>query len=333
MLSVMSINKDWCTWRRTDGMSREKWLELRKSGIGGSDAGAIMGLNRYSSPLTVYFSKKGDVPQVENAKIHWGHVSENAIRRETARRYGLKARKMPYMFRSIKNPFMIADLDGLVMAETETDIEGVKVQGVGGLEIKTTTHFNGEFTGDEIPDSYYAQVQHYMAVTGLSWFILAVMIDKVGGRVYVVPRNEGFIEQLIERERVFWNEFVMTDTPPAPTGIEREMEIIGTLPTAESVEIDASYSDLLDERAAIEAQIKELEKKSAALKESVLLAIAQASGNESAEKTTAVCNEWRISYNTQTRKSADVKALEKDGLTNYIKTSSSRVARFTRIKA
>ena len=37
----------------TKGMSREEWLKLRKTGIGGSDAGAICGLNPYSSPMKV----------------------------------------------------------------------------------------------------------------------------------------------------------------------------------------------------------------------------------------------------------------------------------------
>ena len=41
----------------TRNISREKWLELRRNGIGGSEASAIMGLNPYSSPLHVYMDK------------------------------------------------------------------------------------------------------------------------------------------------------------------------------------------------------------------------------------------------------------------------------------
>ena len=32
-------------------VTRDDWLRLRKSGLGGSDAGAVCGLNPYSSPL------------------------------------------------------------------------------------------------------------------------------------------------------------------------------------------------------------------------------------------------------------------------------------------
>ena len=36
---------------KTLDMPREQWLELRRRGIGGSDAAAIVGLDRYRSPL------------------------------------------------------------------------------------------------------------------------------------------------------------------------------------------------------------------------------------------------------------------------------------------
>lgn len=42
---------------KTKDMDRKEWLMLRKNGIGGSDAGAVCGLNPYMSPLEVYVSK------------------------------------------------------------------------------------------------------------------------------------------------------------------------------------------------------------------------------------------------------------------------------------
>ena len=37
--------------------SQEDWEELRTKGVGGSDAGAILGLNKYTTPLDIYKSK------------------------------------------------------------------------------------------------------------------------------------------------------------------------------------------------------------------------------------------------------------------------------------
>lgn len=56
---------------------------------------------------------------------------------------------------------------------------------------------------DEIPDSYYVQCQHYMAVTGCVKWYIAVLI---GGNKFVwkeIPRNDGDIAALIEAEKEF----------------------------------------------------------------------------------------------------------------------------------
>ena len=50
----------------TKNMSHEEWLDLRKTGIGGSDAGAVCGLNPYVSSIGVYLNKIGKAPEVED---------------------------------------------------------------------------------------------------------------------------------------------------------------------------------------------------------------------------------------------------------------------------
>lgn len=37
----------------TANMSREEWLEERKKSIGGSDAAAIIGMNKFASPYSL----------------------------------------------------------------------------------------------------------------------------------------------------------------------------------------------------------------------------------------------------------------------------------------
>ena len=45
---------------KISGLAEMEWLKVRKSGIGGSDVGAILGLNKYSSPMKVYKEKTTD---------------------------------------------------------------------------------------------------------------------------------------------------------------------------------------------------------------------------------------------------------------------------------
>ncbi|MFR4400922.1 MAG: YqaJ viral recombinase family protein, partial [Peptococcus niger] len=58
---------------KTLDMSQEEWLEQRKKGIGGSDAGAICGLNPWKSAVEVYLDKLGELPPVEdNERMRMG---------------------------------------------------------------------------------------------------------------------------------------------------------------------------------------------------------------------------------------------------------------------
>ena len=46
---------------RVPDISHEEWLDLRRTGIGGSDAATIVGLNPYSSRYSLYLDKIGEV--------------------------------------------------------------------------------------------------------------------------------------------------------------------------------------------------------------------------------------------------------------------------------
>ena len=49
----------------TKDMTKEDWLSMRRNGIGGSDAGAVAGMNPYSSAFSVYYDKIGAAPEKE----------------------------------------------------------------------------------------------------------------------------------------------------------------------------------------------------------------------------------------------------------------------------
>lgn len=317
----------------TSAMSRSEWLKLRASGIGGSDAGAIMGLNKYATPLSVYFAKKDLAVQEGSKAAEWGNILEDPIRQKAREELGIQIETVPGMFTNKEHDFMNANFDGLVFVEGEKEIAGSVVSGLGGHEIKTSRTGDG-FTTDEIPDSYYVQVQHYMAVTGLTFFVLTVFIfDQYTGRHYVIPRNEEFIERLIEAESTFWNDFVLANVMPAPTGNENELDLVKALPMAEEITLSEDTEQMLEEKAAIDGQIKDLQEKSDILKEQVLIKMTEASGGENAPKTIAVCGLWKISLNTQVSKRVDTNALKKAGVYDeYAKESISRVLRITKAK-
>ena len=44
---------------------REKWLELRKNGIGGSDAGVVVGVNPWKNRFQLWMEKTGQAGEQE----------------------------------------------------------------------------------------------------------------------------------------------------------------------------------------------------------------------------------------------------------------------------
>ena len=314
----------------------EKWLKLRTTGIGGSDVGAIIGLNKYASPLTVYLSKKNVEGFKGNAATEWGHILEDPIRKKAAEELGVEIISVPGMYTSLEVPFMNANLDGLCHAENQVTIGGESVEGLGGYEIKTSSRGEG-FSEDEIPDSYYCQVQHYMAVTGLSWFILtAFFMNTKRAKHYVIRRNDDFIySRMIPAEKDFWENYVMANNPPEPLGLDSENEYTANLNIADTVELDTETEDLIAQRMEVQQQIKDLEQKESALKDSILIKLSALSHSESttAEKVSGAGERFRLTYNLQKKTMVDTDALKKSGLfDSYKKESVSRILRISEKK-
>lgn len=186
----------------------EKWLATRNGGIGGSDASVIVGLNPYKSPYQLWLEKTGqaEAPDLSgNQRIYWGVKNEPNVADWFMETTGKKVRKLGTL-RSRAHPFMLANVDRVVMGEE------------AGLEIKTAGVSQAKkWKGDEIPDAYYCQCLHYLAVTGAARWYIAVLIGGNDPIFKTVERNEDDIKALIEAEADFWH-LVETNTPPPVDG-------------------------------------------------------------------------------------------------------------------
>ncbi|WP_145912215.1 YqaJ viral recombinase family protein, partial [Alloalcanivorax xenomutans] len=85
----------------TKRLSRADWLEVRKQGLGGSDAASAIGLNPYQSPLALWMIKTGredalpTAPQDDLASpLYWGTVLEPIVADAYARHTGRKVRRV-----------------------------------------------------------------------------------------------------------------------------------------------------------------------------------------------------------------------------------------------
>lgn len=187
---------------------RNAWLKMRRMGIGGSDAGTIVGDNPWKSPYALWLEKTGQiVPEDISDKepVYWGTALEDIVAKEFTKRTGKRVRRCGTM-QNTKHSWMLANVDRLIIGEN------------AGLECKTTNAFNyKEWQDDGLPNSYYWQCQHYMLCTGLPMWYIAVLI---GGQHYAfkpVPRNDEDIDYLYRKEQDFWR-MVQTKTPPPIDG-------------------------------------------------------------------------------------------------------------------
>ncbi|HBZ09152.1 MAG TPA: hypothetical protein DEO65_04580 [Bacillus bacterium] len=237
----------------TNDMSRKEWLKARKKGVGGSDAAAIVGLNKWKSPVAVYLEKVGQAPEDEAGEAaYWGNVMEDIVAQEFAKRTGMKVRKRNAILKHSEHSFMLANVDRLIVGERE------------GLECKTASEYlKDSWMDDEVPAAYLIQCQHYMAVTGYEAWWIAVL---VGGNKFIykkVDRDEELIQYLIDIEKNFWEEHVLKENPPAFDGSDASTELLKTLypeaiPESE-ITLPPDTEKLIDALDQVNTELKELQ--------------------------------------------------------------------------
>ena len=150
-------------------MDHEVWLENRRKGIGGSDAGSICGLNPYSSAISVFQDKTQPLTEKpDNESMRQGRDLEEYVARRFMEETGKKVRRANAIFYKEEQPFMLANVDRLIVGEN------------AGLECKTASAYSADKWKDgHIPESYEIQCHHYMAVTGAdAWYIACVTLGK-----------------------------------------------------------------------------------------------------------------------------------------------------------
>lgn len=241
---------------QTVDLSREEWLEARRLGIGGSDVSAIAGLNKWKSPVGVYLDKVGQAPHSDLAgeAAYWGNVMEDIVAKEFTVRTGLKVRRRNAILKHPDYPFMLANVDRLIIGKQE------------GLECKTTSEYlKGEWDCEEIPTAYILQCQHYMAVTGFTSWHIAVL---VGGNKFVhkrIDRDEELITYLINIEKDFWENHVLKLIPPVFDGSDASVDLLKALypesnPDTE-INLPSEVETLIDALDQIKVDLTDLQTK------------------------------------------------------------------------
>jgi len=235
--------------------THDEWLELRRSGIGGSDTGAILGLHNYQSPTGLWLDKlHRSEPQVETEAMSNGKHWESIIRDRYAIESGNKIIELDdFIYKSEKYPFMLASLDG----------EGVDKDGKRFVfEAKNTLSFSTikDLENDETPIYWVAQVLHYLIVTDYDYAVIAYQAGNSHHGTRIIKRDPVNEKAIIDAEIEFWN-YVEQATPPEIDGSpEMQKYLAETYSVQKEETVDLSpIGDLLEKQFQLGKQIKDLD--------------------------------------------------------------------------
>ncbi len=250
---------------KTNGLSRDEWLTVRKQGIGSSDAAAAVGLNPYQSPLELWVIKTGRDgglptidPNDESSPMYWGTLLEPVVASHYSRRTGHKVRRINAVLRH-PDPdlsWMLANIDREVIGADDVSILECKTAGINGARL----------WNDGVPEYVQLQVQHQLAVTSKQAADVAVLIGGQELRIHRIDRDDSLITHLIRLEREFWS-YVEMDVPPPADGSESADRALRCLyPQDQGTVVDfrqdrelsGAFADLVSVRATL-AQQEEIE--------------------------------------------------------------------------
>lgn len=298
-----------------------EWLVMRRSYIGGSDAAAVIGLNPYSSPYSLWCEKKGIAPEFSgNLATDVGEYLEEFIAKRFEQETGKKVRRNNYCIFNSAYPWAMADIDRDIVGED------------AGLECKSTSALNmRQYKGGMYPAKFYVQCVHYLAVTGKSRWYLAVLIGNSDFKVFTIERDEDEISALMEEEKAF-KALVDGDTPPPVDGTEATEKAVKAQASAATLDTDtildlSARQEALDRYFSLTDQIESMQTEADAIKQQLM----QDMKNVGYARTET----YKLSYMPQSRRTFDWKALKKNyeslDIEPFFKTSVSRCMKISRV--
>jgi len=205
----------------------EEWYEFRKNGIGGSEMGTVLGINKYDTAVRLFHEKIGsiDARREDNERMFWGRTNEENIARVWQYYDGTKDGyvenfnndKIVRKCRSVngyivnpKYPWLFGSLDRVINIEGGFNlITGEPLEMEAILECKNMSYWVSKMWEDGIPIYHLAQVHTYMAIMETDYAEIAMLVDGGNLQVEKIMRDEALIERILSISKAFWYDRVL----------------------------------------------------------------------------------------------------------------------------
>jgi putative phage-type endonuclease len=230
--------------------------------IGGTGISAVLGVNRWKTPLQLWSELTGQVepPDLsDNEAVQMGIELEDTVARLFTKKTGLAVRRAPQRYNHPQYPYMSCQVDRLVTGTDEL------------LECKTASAYMAkEWEGEEIPIEYILQVQWQLMLTGRSVGHIAVLI---GGQKFVYKHIQADVDlqaKMLQAATEFWmmvekrippvaesedNSFMVKLFPTAGEQIREAADDVNAA-IAQIQSLKAEIIDRQAEQDALEAKLK-----------------------------------------------------------------------------
>ena len=246
--------------------------------------------------MQVYQDKiMDDLDEFDNEAMRQGREFEDYVARRFMEATGKKVRKVNFMYYDEDHPFMIADVDRMVVGEN------------AGLECKTASPYMAEHWEDgRIPISYQIQCLHYMSVCNADAWYIAVLIYGREFKYYKIERDEEMIADLIQIEEDFWENHVVKGKVPAPDGSELADSVIAEYFKKSKAETIAltGFDEKLSRRQELARDIEDMETEKRQIEQELKLYLGEA---EIAEN-----GKYRVSWKSVSSQRIDEKRLKEE---------------------
>lgn len=296
---------------KTKDMTKAEWLQIRKSGIGGSDAASVLGLNPYKSSVTVFMEKLDYInPKEVNYKMELGNKLEDFVAKEFSLKTGLKVRNINGILKNDKYPYAIANIDRAVVGEKAF------------LECIVTNNYSKKTWTKGVPVYLHIQVNHYMAVSGATHCYVAALIGNEDFIIHRIERDEEIIGEIMKLEELFWEKCILGEDIPALDGsVDYSQVLQGLYKNSKDEELILFEQEKILERYDEITEIyKEIEVERKKIEQYFKIQLN--------EYEVGFVGDRKITWKKQTRNTIDTKRLKNDYpelVANYMKTTTSRV--------
>lgn len=190
----------------------EEQLRERRTGIGGSDIAAVLGVDPYRTRWHVFADKLGiAAPHEETRFTRWGHRLEAVIADEYAERHDVTLARCVTQ-RHATRTWQVVTPDRLIVDDDARSLWGLEIKNKGFYQSKNWGE-DGD-SEDTIPDEVQAQCHWSMALTELPRWDVAALLGGNDYREFVVRRDVDFEAVMLEEGEKFWRDHVLRQVPP-----------------------------------------------------------------------------------------------------------------------